>query len=111
MTTEYAPEPLQTVPGEAPGRDWVITTDCGFTVNGYLPEWAEEDPSTTDVPLSRLPVALDDIAHRALFDGVPLQIAPGGHGPGEKRDVFAGTFECRPHPDEGRPAVPSSTST
>lgn len=89
-----------------PVRTWTITTTTGFTVAGYLPGWAEEDPSASDVPLDKLPAVLDDVVHREPFDGQAVRLASGGYGPGEEREVFGGAIECRPDPDEGRPAVP-----
>lgn len=89
-----------------PGRQWTLTTVGGHVTSGYLPGWAEEDPSANGVPLERLAVRLDDICHRAPFEGQTLRLAPGGYGPGEETPVFAGHIECRPDPDEGRPALP-----
>jgi hypothetical protein len=89
-----------------PGRQWTLTTVGGHVTSGYLPGWAEEDPSANGVPLDRLAVRLDDICHRAPFEGQTLRLATGGYGPGEETPVFAGHIECRPDPDEGRPALP-----
>ena len=34
----------QPSPWSTPGR-WTITTESGSTMSGYLPAWAEDDPS------------------------------------------------------------------
>lgn len=35
-------------------RTWQVTTTNGHTTTGYLPAWADEDPSRTGVPVGRL---------------------------------------------------------
>jgi hypothetical protein len=55
-----------------------VTTTCGYVTDGYLPEWAEEDPATTGIPLSRPPIEPAEICQRAPFDGRLLRLAPGG---------------------------------
>jgi hypothetical protein len=101
-----AAEPGTPVVSVPPGRRWTLTTNGGHVTSGYLPGWAEEDPSAADVPLDHLALRLDDICHREPFDGKLLRLARGGYGPGEVALVFAGHIECRPDPDEGRPALP-----
>lgn len=39
-----------------PGRTWTITTTAGDTVSGYLPGWAEQDPSRTGLRPERLDI-------------------------------------------------------
>lgn len=50
-------------------RSWTISTSSGVEASGYLPEWAEKDPTDTGVPLERFSIALADITHRAPFEG------------------------------------------
>lgn len=50
-----------------PGRSWVIATSSGYAATGYLPGWAEGDPSESGVTLERVGVKLADMCHRAPF--------------------------------------------
>lgn len=54
---------------EAPRRIWTVTTVNGQDVIGYLPPWAEDDPSRTGVPVERLGKVLADVCHSARFSG------------------------------------------
>ena len=94
----------------APGRTWTITTTVGKSVIGYLPDWAEGDPSATGVPLKRLSPELDDIRHHAAFDGQFVRV----HSPTAGRDkddtteerIFCGSIECHPYAEDPDPRVP-----
>ncbi|WP_405585862.1 DUF6907 domain-containing protein [Streptomyces sp. NBC_01190] len=92
------------------GRTWTITTTAGFTVEGYLPAWAEEDPSATGVPLDRLPVRLADVGHWTHFGGQSMRVrspAFEGEGGGEgEEQVFWGSIDCHPYADDPEPRVP-----
>jgi hypothetical protein len=46
-------------------RTWTIATTNGPVVSGYLPDWAEDDPSESGVPVAGLSARLDDVWHRA----------------------------------------------
>lgn len=89
-----------------PGRSWTLTTSGGDTVTGYLPGWAEEDPSRTDVPPGALRTAVYDVIHRAAFEGQVFCLAQGGYGQGEDTWVLAGNIECIPEADDGQPSDP-----
>jgi hypothetical protein len=91
-----------------PGRTWTITTRDGYTVRGYLPGWAEEDPSQVGIPSDRLSDTLHDVIHRATFDGELIRLARGGYGPGEHTWVFGGHIECILDADD-RPPVPTAS--
>ncbi|UWE10823.1 DUF6907 domain-containing protein [Actinacidiphila bryophytorum] len=94
-----------TVPAP-PGRSWNLTTSDGDTATGYLPGWAEEDPSRTDVPPGALRAAVYDVIHRAPFDGQLIRFAKGGYGQGESFWVLAGNIECIPEADADQPSDP-----
>ncbi|MFC4032195.1 DUF6907 domain-containing protein [Streptomyces polygonati] len=90
----------------AAGRTWTITTSNGYTATGYLPGWAEENPSQTGVRPDTLPVVLADISHRAPFDGQLIRVAPGGYGPGEEKAILAGSIDCNPDTGSAEPPEP-----
>lgn len=96
-------KPVSLVPR---GGFWTLTTADGETVRGYLPGWAEEDPSRTGIPPEALRNAVYDVVHRASFDGQPLRLAPGGYGPGEDTWIFGGNIECAPETDDGQTPIP-----
>jgi len=91
----------------APGRTWVLATTSGFTATGYLPGWAEEDPSKADVPLDRLPAELADIAHQGGVGGMVLPVSHAA-GKAEEAWVLVVTIDCKPFPEDERsgPHVP-----
>ncbi|MFC4035307.1 DUF6907 domain-containing protein [Streptomyces polygonati] len=94
----------------ASGRTWTIGTTAGFTATGYLPAWAEEDPSDSGVPLDELQLRLADINHWTHFDGQTMQVrlpAFGGEASqvGEAQ-VFRGSIDCNPYAEEPEPRVP-----
>ncbi|WP_329131155.1 hypothetical protein OG552_09360 [Streptomyces sp. NBC_01476] len=102
---------LPAAPAEpAVGRTWTITTTAGFTVEGYLPAWAEEDPSATGVPLDRLPVRLADIGHWTHFGGQPMRVrspAFESEGSSEREEqVFWGSIDCHPFAEDPDPREP-----
>ncbi|WJD99737.1 DUF6907 domain-containing protein [Streptomyces antimycoticus] len=83
---------------------WTITTTDGQTVTGYLPSWAEADPSEKDLDPARLPLQLADLAHVARFDGAPLRVFSPGYegfkGGVFEEAVFAATLDVHPYDDE-----------
>ncbi len=89
---------------------WAITTTSGYPASGYLPTWAQDDPSQDGVPLERLPIALADIRHQATFEGQTMQI----WNPATDRDetqteetaVLWGTIDCRPYAGEPQARMP-----
>jgi hypothetical protein len=84
---------------------WSIATTAEFTASGHLPAWADEDPSESDVPLNRLPLALADVCHRSAFDGQPLRVqSPASETPVER--VLWGSIEVHPYAEEPASRVP-----
>jgi hypothetical protein len=80
-----------------PGR-WTITTTGGSSVSGYLPVWAEDDPSEAGVPPDLLPLAFEGICHRGLFEGEVVTVtSAGGPGGWQEEAVFEARITCRPY--------------
>jgi hypothetical protein len=99
---ELGPSDGTPPPWNTPGKS-TITTDSGSTTSGYLPAWAEDDPTEADVPLDQLPERLAGINHRNFFEGpmVPLT-APDVWEGVEEDAVFEGRIDCNPYdPDPG----------
>jgi hypothetical protein len=98
--------PRQPAPWSTPGM-WTIATDSGSATSGYLPAWAEDDPSEVDVPLHLLLVRLADISHRNFFEGQMMPVvAPDAHGVAEEEAVFEGSIDCNPYAPDPRERVP-----
>lgn len=98
-----------TTGAEAPctRRAWTIATTSGLTVSGYLPAWAEDDPSTSGVSLEELAVLLTEVDHCASFDGVPLEVSgPGFDGDTEQVRFFWSSIDCHPFMEDPGPRVP-----
>ncbi|UWE07496.1 DUF6907 domain-containing protein [Actinacidiphila bryophytorum] len=87
------------------GRMWVIGTAGGPTVRGYLPGWADVDPSRTGVPPEALHIALSDITHQAAFGGQLLHVVRGAELAEESVGLVA-YVECRPVADDSGPCGP-----
>ncbi|WP_333768737.1 DUF6907 domain-containing protein [Streptomyces sp. IBSBF 2435] len=89
---------------------WTIATTTGDTVTGYLPTWADDDPTATDVPPDQLPVSLADVSHRADFDGQLLAVhnpaSPNGISEGTEERVLCGVLVCDPYAESPDPRVP-----
>jgi hypothetical protein len=88
-------------------RTWTVTTATGHTTSGYLPPWAEYDPSRTDVPVEQLETTLADVAHWAWFSGQSMRIATDD-GPGTNTVILDGSIDCHPfaeNPDARIPVV------
>ncbi|BBA99487.1 hypothetical protein RVR_6129 [Actinacidiphila reveromycinica] len=86
-------------------RAWKITTTNGISTSGYLPDWAEEDPSATGLDPRELHVTLADIGHRSPFHGVALNAftRDGGTEQAHEIDAFQGEIVCHPFPDADVP--------
>jgi hypothetical protein len=96
---------------EGAARRWTISTVNGVTVSGYLPAWADEDPSESGVSPERLSVTLVDIAHRRVFDGAVFLAftTEGGLDGAHPVSVFQAEIQCSPCPDPtlpGEPVIP-----
>jgi hypothetical protein len=97
-------------PWSTPGR-WTITAVDGTVTSGYLPAWAEDDPSEAGVPVELLPERLARIGHRSFFEGRMMGLAtPGTRGRPEEEAVFEGSIDCVPYAVNAEAACPSSTS-
>ncbi|MFJ1585507.1 DUF6907 domain-containing protein [Streptomyces sp. NPDC088197] len=88
-----------------PGRTWEIASTDNYTATGYLPTWAEDDPSTSGVSLARLFVLLGDMCHQAHFDGQRMRVAHARE-PGEESAVFSGTIDCTPYAEDTAGRLP-----
>ncbi|WP_405583319.1 DUF6907 domain-containing protein [Streptomyces sp. NBC_01190] len=99
--TTQAPQPQPPVeqpkPWSTPGS-WTITTTTGLATSGYLPEWAEDDPSEAAVPPDLLPARLAAINHRNLFEGAMMPLtATDRRSDAEEDAVFEGSIDCNPY--------------
>lgn len=99
---ELGPSDGTPPPWNAPGK-WTITTDSGAATSGYLPAWAEDDPTEADVPLDQLPERLAGINHRNFFEGPMMPLTAPDVWEGVEEDaVFEGSVDCNPYdPDPG----------
>jgi hypothetical protein len=88
-----------------PARTWVIATASGEAMTGYLPGWAEEDPSQAGVPAERLPAVLADITHYADMGGLIVPVVRA-QDPAHDAPVMAVSIECKPFPEDGDPLTP-----
>lgn len=77
-------------------RTWIISTTNGETMSGYLPAWAEEDPSKSDVAPDQLAVELSDITHEAAFGGQFMRVCPGAQDPGVDTAMLIALMQCIP---------------
>ncbi|MFC4030743.1 DUF6907 domain-containing protein [Streptomyces polygonati] len=93
-------------PWSTPGS-WTITTTAGFAASGYLPEWAEDDPTEVGVSLDLLPVWLVDINHRNSFEGAMMPLTSTDRRDEAEDDaVFEGSIDCNPYDADPRLRVP-----
>ena len=88
-----------------PAGIWAVTTTGGECVSGYLPGWADADPSRSGVLPERLHVALADVVLEADMGGLVLPVV---HGQGPVRDVgvLAVTMGCKPFGEDDEPRLP-----
>jgi hypothetical protein len=104
--TQTGSLPTQPTPFSTPGM-WTITTVNGVQTSGYLPGWAEDDPSEVGVPLEMLGVRLADVSHRSFFEGQIIDVvAPDAHGKAEEEAVFEASIDCTPYAEDPEPRVP-----
>jgi len=96
----------QPKPWSTPGS-WTITTTAVLAVSGYLPEWAEDDPTEVGVPLDLLPVRLAGINHRTFFEGAMMPLTTtDAKDDAEEDAVFEGSIDCNPYDADPRLRVP-----
>jgi hypothetical protein len=96
-------DPFVSVP---PGGTWTITTTNGTSATGYLPGWADDDPSQTGVSVDRLHILLQDIVHETNFSGQVMRLAPREQGPGEDTEVFVSSLVCTLETEGQEPPIP-----
>jgi hypothetical protein len=87
--------------------EWTITTTDGETVRGYLPDWAQDDPSRSGVRPDRLHLALADIELETNLRGLILPVA-FGQAPAEATPVLAVTIGCKPFGEDDEPRTPTA---
>jgi hypothetical protein len=93
-------------------RTWSISTTGGVTITGYLPPWADEDPSDTNVPLEKLSIELIDLTHWQPFDGQTMHIHHPAHADGDGKagegedTLFNGNITCYPYSEDLRERTP-----
>ena len=108
--TTTAAQPRSSVeqpkPFSTPGS-WTITTTNGAKTTGYLPDWAEDDPSEVGVPLDLLSQRLSEVGHRSFFEGAMMPLATTDRrGDAEDDAVFEGSIDCNPYDTDTRLRVP-----
>lgn len=87
--------------GPAPTTNtWSITTTNGYTTAGYLPEWAENDPSTTGIPPHHLGTELAGINHHQPFPGQSVTISLTDDDPGIGAVILGGSIDCAPYSED-----------
>ena len=105
-----APRPAGAVeqpkPWSTPGS-WTITTEGGSVTSGYLPAWAEDDPSETGLPVDLLPARLAGINHRNFFEGTMMPLTTTDTRDDAEEDaLFEGSIDCNPYDADPRLRVP-----
>jgi hypothetical protein len=95
--------PDATAPNVQTGRGpqtWTITTTTGYKAAGYLPTWAEDDPSTVNVPPQHLATELADITHHQRFPGQLITVALTDDGPAPETVILSGSIDCAPYSED-----------
>ena len=102
-----SPGPVeQPKPWSTPGS-WTITTTAGLAESGYLPDWAEDDPSEAGVPPDLLPTRRTGINHRTFFEGAMMPVTTtDSRNDAEEDAVFEGSIDCNPYDADTRSRVP-----
>ena len=96
----------QPKPWSTPGK-WTITAEGGSVTSGFLPEWAENDPSEVGVPLDLLSARLAGINHRTSFEGAMMPLtATDSRDDAELDAVFEGSIDCNPYDTDDRLRIP-----
>ena len=93
-------------PLKSASRAWAISTTNGETMTGYLPTWAQDDPSKSGVAPDQLAVELSGITHEATFGGQFMRVCPGAEDPGEDTAVLIALIQCAPFAGDGTEARP-----
>jgi hypothetical protein len=82
-----------------------VSTTGGEVVRGYLPGWAEDDPSRAGVHPDRLHFARAGIVHQANRGGLVVPVTPGA-GPARDAGVLVVTIDCIPFAEDDDPDLP-----
>jgi hypothetical protein len=98
-------QPIRVPASELPGRTWTVATTTGHTTTGYLPPWAQHDPSRIDVPVDQLGMALADVSHCARFSGPSMPVADDD-GPGTDTVILDGSIDCHPYAENPDARIP-----
>lgn len=97
---------------EPSGREWTITTVNEAVVRGYLPAWAENDPSQEGIRADRLQLNLADLCHYRYYPGQPLSVLAPGQATDSggvelvEQEAFIASVNCNPHSDEPGVRIP-----
>jgi hypothetical protein len=81
-------------------QTWTITTTTGYTAAGYLPPWAEDDPSRTGIPPQHLATELADINHHQPFPGQRIAVALTDDQPAQETVILSGSIDCAPFSED-----------
>lgn len=84
---------------------WQLGTTSDFAVSGYLPSWAEEDPSQDGVEITDLGVKLADIVHSTAIPGQYMRLSTTD-APAERSVILSGSIDCRPYAADPDRRVP-----
>lgn len=98
-------------PSAAVARKWTIRTINAVEVSGYLPPWAEGDPSKDGLAPDLLRVRLEDLTHGKYFDGVDVNV--GVYSDSEPYravlPILVPQMVCSPHAADPAHRVPTVT--
>lgn len=92
--------------------EWSISTTNGVTVTGYLPAWADKDPSETGVAADRLELNLIDINFYRGYPGQTVTIDTGAYETDNGKrylgdlDILCAQIDCMPHATDPDLRVP-----
>jgi hypothetical protein len=79
----------------------------GSTTSGYLPAWAEDDPTEAGVSADELHSRLAQINHRSFFEGPTMPVVAPDLWDGVEEDaVLEGSIDCNPYDEDPRLRVP-----
>lgn len=92
-------------------RQWTITTANGFTARGYLPKWADADPSAASIPADQLELHLADLTHHCGFGGMGVEAHVYSSTPSYEGTVrvLCPQMVCDPYSSDPARRVPTVT--
>lgn len=117
MRSVLAVGPLKTAPQDQAAlpveRAWTLTTNNGVRAHGYLPQWADHDPSEDNLSFSQLRLRATDVTHTKYFPGQPMTVNAPDEGGREiyEEEVFRPQISCRPSDDDPAEQMPHATVT